>query len=183
MTDIDDTDEAEDANPLEKVFNIEPGSTPVFAPTPNSYEMSDRGHSLIDPTSGEMLPRVLDADTEQLEKEERIEDLHIDAQLDGIHSAAITAFEKSARMAEEVDPKFAARNAEVAAQYLNIALNAVNSRVDAKFKRQKVRLTKMTAGAPATVNNTNVFVGDRNALLDMFSKNAPQIIDITAEQK
>jgi hypothetical protein len=56
-----------------------------------------------------------------------------------------------------------ARNAEVAAQYLNIALNAVNSRVDAKAKRQKARLAA-NGGAPTTVNN-NVIVADRNELL------------------
>jgi hypothetical protein len=164
------------ANPLESVFNIEPGSTPTFA-DPSYNVGNERASTLIDPTSGEMLPRTIEPDSTELEKEERIEDLHIDSQLEGIHDNAIIAFEKQARMADEVDPKFAARNAEVAAQYLNIALNAVNSRVDAKFKRQKVRLAKNVTKAPNTVNN-NVFVADRNAMLDqIFGKREPITIE------
>lgn len=154
------------ANPLENVFDIEPNSTPVFHDLhpEMSGQMSDRATSLVDPTTGELVPRSSVPEATELDKEERIEDLHIDNQLESIHNNAIVAFEKSSRMAEEVDPKFAARNAEVAAQYLNIALNAVNSRVDAKFKRQKVRLARETAGSPTTVNN-NVIVADRNDLL------------------
>ena len=155
-----------DENPLEKVFNIEPGSTPVFSDQ-LTVEISERATSLVDPTTGEIVNRSNNPDIVEIEKEERIEDLHIDSQLDSIHTSAMIAFEKSARMAEEVDPKFAARNAEVAAQYLNIALNAVNSRVDAKFKRQKVRLAKTTEKAPGTVNN-NVIIADRNSLLDQI---------------
>jgi alkanesulfonate monooxygenase SsuD/methylene tetrahydromethanopterin reductase-like flavin-dependent oxidoreductase (luciferase family) len=72
-------------------------------------------------------------------------------------------------MSEEVDPRFAARNAEVAAQYLNIALNATNSRVDAKAKRQKIRLQKQiaagAAGSSNTITNSNVIIADRNAVL------------------
>jgi metal-dependent amidase/aminoacylase/carboxypeptidase family protein len=78
-------------------------------------------------------------------------------------------------MSQEVDPKFSARNAEVAAQYLTIALNAVNSRVDSKFKRQKIRIAKQEAGTPNTVNN-NVIVADRNQLLDMLKANM-KVID------
>jgi hypothetical protein len=152
------------SNPLEKVFNIEPGSTPTFT-DPVYTTGNERASTLVDPTTGELMPRNIDPDLTELEREERIEDLHIDSQLEGIHDNAIIAFEKQARMADEVDPKFAARNAEVAAQYLNIALNAVNSRVDAKFKRQKVRLAKNVTKAPSTVNK-NVIIADRNAMLD-----------------
>jgi len=151
------------ANPLESVFDIDPGSTPLFVDPPLS-DPNERATTLPDPTTGEVVKRKSDPSTPEIDREERLEDLHIDQQLETIHSSALVAFEKSARMAEEVDPKFAARNAEVAAQYLNIALSAVNSRVDAKFKRQKVRLAKETSGQPSTVNN-NVIVADRNELL------------------
>jgi hypothetical protein len=154
------------ANPLEDIFDLEPGSTPVFHDIHKSTatEVNERASTLVDPTSGEIVTRKVDANPEELDKEERLEELHIDGQLENVHMNAIIAYEKSSRMAEEVDPKFAARNAEVAAQYLTIALNAVNSRVDAKYKRQKVRAAKIAAGAPTTVNNT-VIVADRNALL------------------
>ena len=168
-------------NPLESVFNIEPGSTPVFDDIHPRHEglLSERSGAIIDPTSGELIPRSLEPDASDLDREERIEDLHIDGQLEEIHNSAITAFEKSSRMADEVDPKFAARNAEVAAQYLNIALNAVNSRVDAKFKRQKVRLAKTGGATPQTVNN-NVIVSDRNSILEQILGN--KLVDITPEK-
>jgi hypothetical protein len=152
-------------NPLEKIFNIEPGSTPTFVdPVSIVGGMNEREVSLIDPTSGEMIERSTSPEQIELEKEERLEDMHIDGQLECVHNTALIAFEKSSRMADEADPRFAARNAEVAAQYLNIALNAVNSRVDAKYKRNKVRMAAVKAGAPSAVTN-NVFIGDRNQLL------------------
>lgn len=173
------------ANPLENVFNIDPGSTPVFADIHPSAtgSMNERGSALVDPTSGEIIPRSIDADILALDKEERIDDLHIDTQLEGVHNNAIIAFEKSARMAEEVDPKFAARNAEVAAQYLNIALNAVNSRIDAKYKRQKVRIAKEGAGTPTSINN-NIFVADRNQLLKQIfgTTETPMTFDAITEK-
>jgi len=167
------------ANPLESVFDIEPGSTPVFHDihAVTAAEINERATALVDPTTGELVPRKVDANVEEIDKEERLEDLHIDGQLESVHTSAIIAFEKSSRMAEEVDPRFAARNAEVAAQYLNIALNAVNSRVDAKFKRQKIRAAKIAAGAPTTVNNT-VIVADRNALLKQIFGTTEEPIDV-----
>ena len=167
-------------NPLEKIFNIEPGSTPTFIDPP-SVEMNERATSIVDPTSGEIVIRTSTPDSTELDREERIEDLHIDSQLETIHNSAIIAFEKSSRMADEVDPKFAARNAEVAAQYLNIALNAVNSRVDAKFKRQKVRMAKSTDSGSSGVVNNNVFVGDRNDILEQIFGKKP--IDVSSEDK
>lgn len=170
-------------NPLEKVFDLEPGSTPVFHDIHHAAatEVNERASTLVDPTSGEIIERKSEPDHEELQKEERLEDLHIDGQLESVHTSALVAFEKSSRMAEEVDPRFAARNAEVAAQYLTIALNAVNSRVDAKFKRQKVRLAKEKSSAPSTVNNT-VIIADRNELLKQIlgvseDKNEPITIE------
>jgi len=151
------------ANPLEKIFGIEAGSTPVFVDSP-VIQMNERASSLLDPTSGELVARSTTPDAAEISHEERLEDMHIDGQLENVHLTALIAFEKSARMAEEVDSKFAARNAEVAAQYLNIALNAVNSRIDAKFKRQKIKQTATAAGTPHTLNQ-NIFVADRNELL------------------
>jgi hypothetical protein len=155
-------------HPLEKVFNIESGSTPVFFDNEDVTGSNERQVSLIDPTNGEIVERSSTPDGSELDKEERLEDLHIDSQLENIHTSAMIAFEKSARMADEVDPKFSARNSEVAAQYLNIALNAVNSRIDAKHKRQKVRLAKSDGGNKGSVTNNNVIITDRNTLLDQI---------------
>ena len=138
---------------------------------------TDTSSSVIDPTNGEIVARPTTALTDEaLAKEERIEDLHIDGQLETIHNSAMGAFEQQARLAQEVDPRFSARNAEVAAQYLNIALNSVNSRVDAKFKRNKIKLAKDGAGSPTTVNQ-NIIVADRNAVLRALMTQEPKQIE------
>jgi len=153
------------ANSFENIFNIEPRSTSVFSDNfKDEVSTNERASTLIDPTSGEIVARSSTPEDIELEKEERIEDLHIDGQLETVHTSAIIAFEKSSRMAEEVDPKFAARNAEVAAQYLTIALNAVNSRIDSKYKRQKVKLAKEKKDG-VLPNGSTVIIMDRNALL------------------
>jgi hypothetical protein len=170
------------ASPLEAVFNLEPESTPVFDDNFETAE-NERASQLVDPTTGDIVERSSSPTLPEIEKEERLEDLHIDSQLENIHSSAIVAFEKSSRIAQETDPKFAARNAEVAAQYLTIALNAVNSRVDAKFKRQKVRQTEREAGTPGTVNNT-VIVADRNTILDqIFNRDSNGVTNIIEAEK
>lgn len=174
MTGIIDNEEPHE-HPLEKVFNIEPGSS--FVPAlPQLDDATERAKEIFDPTSGEFVQRSSVPVAAELDREERIEDLQIDTQLDTIHTSAMIAFEKSQRLVDEVDPKFAARNAEVAAQYLNIALNAVNSRVDAKFKRQKIRLAKEESPAPSTVNN-NVIFADRNDLLRQLFGAKNQVIE------
>lgn len=151
------------AHPIEDFLDIEPGSTQQAfqdSATPQT-------NALIDPTSGEVIERKTNEVTEeQLVREERIEDLQVDAQLGEIHTAAMQAFYQQAALAQQVDPKFSARNAEVAAQFLTAALNTVNSRVDAKFKRQKIRLDKqkLTDGVPNSVQN-NLIVTDRNSLM------------------
>lgn len=158
-------------HPLESVFSIEPGSTPLPAAAAQiSTEM-------IDPATGDIVERKTEGVTdEEIAKEERIEDLKIDGQIDVIHGAAMTAFEAQSRLAQEVDPKFAARNAEVAAQFLKIALDAVSGRVDAKYKRAKVRLAQNEG--PRQVQN-NLIVADRNDLLkNLFEGKAK---DITPE--
>ena len=176
------SDDEKKPNPLESVFNIDPGSTPVFADAPSIVgQVNERAVALVDPVTGDIIERSTEPDFMAIEKEERIEDLHIDGQLESVHNAALIAFEKSARMSEEADPRFAARNAEVAAQYLNIALNAVNSRVDAKFKRQKIRQTAIKAGTPGTVNN-NIIVADRNELLKQIFAATDATLPITPEE-
>lgn len=161
----DDKDDF-DLGPIESAFDF--GTpTPTFSDLNpmNPGNLNERSSALVDPTTGELVPRkVNDVETNDLEKEERLEDLHIDGQLEGIHNAALEAFQSQHRMSQEVDPKFSARNSEVAAQYLKIALDAVSNRVDAKYKRQKVRIAKTKAGTPDTVNN-NVIIGDRNEIL------------------
>ena len=150
-------------HPLESIFSIEAGSTPM--PSVAAQVSTE----MVDPATGEVIDRkTTGASIEEIEKEERIEDLKIDGQIDVIHGAAMTAFEAQSRMSQEVDPKFAARNAEVAAQYLKIALDAVGTRVETKFKRGKLRLAQNEG--PRSVQN-NLIVADRNDLLKNLFEN------------
>lgn len=173
-----DTDDKDDSlDPIAEAFGI--GTrTPTFTDLdPSTGSLNERASTLVDPTSGELVQRkVDDVSTNDLDKEERLEDLHIDAQLEGVHNAALEAFHMQHRMSQEVDPKFSARNAEVAAQYLKIALDAVSNRVDAKYKRQKVRIATQKIGTPNTVNN-NVIVANRNDLLKALLSNDEKVID------
>lgn len=154
----------DNSHPLEDIFGINAGSTPLFPE--DEKDVTTTSTALIDPVTGEVMVRKVDDVThDDIAREERLDDLAIDRQLASIHDTAIVAFNQQSRMAQEVDPKFAARNAEVAAQYLNIALNATNSRVDAKYKRGKLRLAaQQGTGGPTTVNQ-NILVADRNAIL------------------
>lgn len=157
---MSDDAQKQQAHPLESLFNIEAGSTPTTQVVP----ITDTG-ALVNPQTGEVVEQKVDGVTiDDLDREERVEDIKIGSQIEVIHEAALDAFEQQNRLAKQVDPKFSARNAEVAAQYLKIALDAVSTRVDAKHKRAKVQLAKQNGSAPRQVQN-NVIFADRNDLL------------------
>jgi hypothetical protein len=166
---FDDVDGKPEPSPFEALFDIEPGSTePATLLPPDAFTKT--GGDLVDPTTGEVVAQTADADDATLDKEDRLEDLKTQAQLGTIHDAAMGAFHQQQALSQQVDPKFSARNSEVAAQYLGIALNAVTARVTANNNRQKLRIAKKTAGSPNTVNN-NVIVANRNDILrQLFAK-------------
>ena len=137
-------------NPLEQIFDIEPGSTiSKVQPVEQTQQTTE-------------IVSTNDHDTASLINEE---DTAVSSQLATIYGYAIDAFEQQTQMVQEVDPRFAARNAEVAAQYLNIALNSVETR--AKIRHNKLKL-KVDGGTPNTVNN-NLIVADRNEILKMLA--------------
>ncbi len=160
---------------LESTFNIEPGSTPRFQDKVESH--LPVVNTLIDPSSGEIVERATDNITpEIIEKEERIEDMQIDGKLNEVYDNAMAAFNSHTSVVDGADPKFAARNGEVAAQFLKIALDSTNSKIDAKYKRNKVRIARGSMGTPNQVQN-NLIVADRNEVLkSLFNKDFEQTI-------
>jgi len=138
-------DQALTTHHLEDIFGIEPGTT----------------ISPVQPQNTQIVTTE-DNDTSSLINEE---DQAVASQLSTIYGYAIDAFEQQTQMVQEVDPKFAARNAEVAAQYLKIALDSVETR--AKIRHEKLKL-KVDGGTPNTVNN-NLIVADRNSILKMLA--------------
>jgi hypothetical protein len=130
-------------HPLETVFGMDSG-TMSFG---------------IDDTQQEVIPFV--QPTSIIDDEE---DIGITADITEIYKQAMAAFSNQTELAEIVEPRFAARNAEVANQYLNTALNSVA--LKAKIKNEKRKNQPFT---PSAINTTNNIIScDRNALLDMI---------------
>lgn len=143
-------------SPFEALFNFEAGSTPT---------LKDAINNEITPFIDESgLSKPIDITDDEQRVEDRIDELKTDHQLETIHTSAMEAFYQQQNMAVQVDPKYSARNSEVAAQFLSIALNATATKARVKLDRQKQRVFSKTEGGPKTVNN-NLIVADRNTLL------------------
>ena len=117
-------------------------------------------------TEGELAVMQDDAPPEKDE-----EDIEIDRKIDEVYTSAIDTFNQQMQYAEIVEPRYAARNAEVAANYLNIALSAATSRARVKTDRKKANVFVPYAG-----RNSN---GAVVASLDDIMK----IIAVDAETK
>jgi hypothetical protein len=155
------SDDQAEASPLESVLNLPAGSTPTFQDMVPEVKVGE----MTDPTTGEIVVQQVDDLTPAvIQKEERIEDLQIAAKQEEVYVNAMTAFEQQIGNIGKADPKFAARNGEVAAQFLKIALDAANSKVEAKYKRAKIRYAEAAASRGPNVQN-NVVVADRNDVL------------------
>lgn len=169
-------------NPLETIFNLEPDSTmSIF----NQSEGPREEIEVMNDITGEVVQLTPEMSEELKERAEAVEDIQLQGQYELIYRAALKTFEAQTEIAQSVDPRFAARNAEVAAQYLNIALNATKDRTDAKFKRAKIKIAKDTAKKPENVQNTlNIFT-NRNALLSAIkeaSNRDKEILKTAAEE-
>lgn len=133
-------------HPLEEVFDIEQGSMSFD----NEIAVYNQNTAI--------------SNHQPAQKDE--EDEQIDENINKIFEAAMEAYENQTAFTEIVEPKFAARNAEVAAQYLSLALSATALKSKTKNDRRKNAQYIPNAG---TVNN-NVIVADRNSILDLFNK-------------
>lgn len=130
--------EKEILHPLEEVFNIEDKTTVV----PYTQVKTD------------LVPH----------KEYDKKDDELEGQLQELYDIALEAFEMQQEESDVIDPKYRARNAEVAVQYLKTALEAVREKRQLKEHKDKI-VTKQTAGG--TVNN-NIVVS-HNDLLDAIN--------------
>lgn len=95
------------------------------------------------------------------------EDIETDNQISEIYNLAVEAYHNQTAMVEIIDPKFAARNAEVAANYLNIALNAATSK--AKIKNDRKRVGQFNPAIAANKTTNNVIVASQEDILRMIS--------------
>lgn len=107
-------------------------------------------------------------------------DDEIDEQFQEVYDLSLEAFEQQSQEAELVEGKYKARNGEIAAQYLNIALNAAKEKGSLKGNKDKLSLAAEKVTGAKTTNN-NLIVGDRNDILKQLMGTKPEPIDITPE--
>ena len=143
---------------LDKLFNVTPGQTEVHVPGPADHAP---GTELI------VAPEAHDV------SEYDTKDLEIEDQLTEIQQRAIEAYETMIVAAQTVtDKKYAPENAEVAANFLNIALNAVKEKNSTKDRKDKIAAKK--AGTPnnatAPTSITNNIVTDRETAMRLLKE-------------
>lgn len=120
-------------NPLDTLFGLNP--------TIDLNKEQEEGYVVT--TESEYATVVAEAPAEGTEEPDPMakdeEDTEIDRKIDEVYEAAIGAFNTQTAYTELIEPRYAARNAEVAANYLNIALNAATSRARVKGDRMKTK--------------------------------------------
>lgn len=110
-------------------------------------------------------------------------DDEIDGQFQEVYDLSLEAFEQQSQEAELVEGRYKARNGEIAAQYLNIALNAAKDKATLKVNKDKLSLAaEKTTGTKVGTQN-NLIVGDRNDIIKalMEGQQKPEPIDVTPE--
>lgn len=146
-------------NPLDELFNTEPQrGQEDEEPIPGGIQEYDQI------TEGELAEMA-----EKPQPEEKdAEDEEIDSRLDQVYDVALETFQQQTEYTQIIEPRYAARNAEVAATYLTIALNAVATK--AKVKGDRKRNAQFVPYANKTQNN--VVVASREEIMRMISVDA-----------
>jgi hypothetical protein len=143
-------------NPLDDLFNIDDEMT-------SGVEIDEYQQITESEVTALAAPTQPAADV----KDE--DDIANDKKFDEVYDAAFGTFQNQMAYTEIVEPRYAARNAEVAASYLNIALQAAATK--ARVKADRKRATAFIPhGNGKTVNNT--IVATREEILRMISVDA-----------
>lgn len=145
-------------HPLEDVFDIEHGSAPLGFDS--NYD-NLAAHSLI-PAQSENLP----AEVKPPEDIKDDDDIKTDKRFDEIYEAAMQTFNNQTAYTEIIEPRYAARNAEVAAQFLGLALQANSAKAKNKVDRKRTNAAFIPFNGQ---NKTNNIIADRNEIMNMIS--------------
>ena len=140
-------------HPLESVFNM----------GDDAMEIDDRYEMVEVPTNAGAVQEGPPVD----HKDE--DDVLVEQRIDEVYGAAMGAFETQQGYLEVIEPRYAARNAEVAANYLNIALAAANSRAKVKTDRKRANQSFVPYTNGGGKNTTNIVIADRNEILKMVT--------------
>ena len=135
MTDVTDKPIS---HPIEDILDIESGTTLFPAVQTTKKELAVTG------------------DYDDVDQE-------INEQFQEVYDTAMDAYEQQAMDIETIEPKYRARNQEVAVQYLNTALAAAKEKSNIKMSKDKM-VTKQATTGPQTLNQS-VIVADRNDVL------------------
>ena len=138
------------ANPLDNLFDVEAGDHNEMA----EYEQITEAE--VNALAVQPEASVKDA-----------EDIETDGKIDAVYDAALETFQNQMAYTEIIEPRYAARNAEVAANYLNIALAAATSK--AKLKTDRKRVNAFIPGAAGARVTNNTIVATREEILRMIS--------------
>jgi hypothetical protein len=140
-------------NPLESVFNMASEEMDIES----QYGMAEVPLvAQVDPAAVPP-PDIKDED-----------DILVEKRIDEVYDAAIGAFNNQTAYLEVIEPRYAARNAEVAANYLNIALAAANSRAKVKTDRKRANQQFVPYANTGKTTN-NLVIANREDVLKMIS--------------
>lgn len=137
-------------HPLDDVFNVDANEVDIE----KEYAMANVAANAV-PTEAPV--DVKDED-----------DVLVEKRIDEVYDAAMTAFNNQTAYTEIIEPRYAARNAEVAANYLNIALAAANSRAKVKVDRKRANQS-FVPYAPGGKTTNNIIVANREEILKMIT--------------
>lgn len=137
-------------HPLDSVFGISEGDT---------EDDINSGYEMIDASQQPTTP------PEDIKDED---DKLIEGRIDEVYTAAISAFNQQVSFTEIIEPRYAARNAEVAANYLNIALAAANSRAKVKVDRKRANQSFVPYN-PGGKTTNNILIANREEILKMIT--------------
>lgn len=148
-------------NPLDTLFDIDDEMT-------SGNEITEYGPATDEEINALAAPQAQAEPPKDVKDEDDIEN---DKRFDDVYTAAMETFQNQMAYTEIIEPRYAARNAEVAANFLNLALAAANSK--AKVKNDRKRVNTFIPGANGTQKVTNnTIVATREEILRMISVDA-----------
>lgn len=140
-------------NPLQQLLNIADAE-----PSYDDYQLIEQQALPPAVAQTEPTPDVKDAD-----------DIDVEKKIDTIYDAAIAAFNEQTAYMEVIEPRYAARNAEVAANYLSIALQAANSKAKNKNDRKRSNAAFIPYQHNGSKTTNNLIVANREDILKMIN--------------
>ncbi len=140
-------------HPLESVFGMEDGTVDIGAE-----------YGMVEQPKGELVQ----ADGPPVDHKDE-DDVVIEQRIDEVYTNAMQAFQNQTAYMEIIEPRYAARNAEVAANYLNIALAAANSRAKVKTDRKRANQQFVPFNNSGGKTTNNIIMANREDILRMMT--------------